>query len=103
MANKKLDGVVEAVHYAPDGQVEWVRVYLRRGAAWSDRIILSRQKLIDEIKAGRQIMVGQRVKYMAGTFDTGEAVRVVQKDGLEYLSTASTTENSDQLNDVPVL
>ena len=32
MANKKYDGVIEAVHYAPDGQVEWVRAYLRRGA-----------------------------------------------------------------------
>ena len=52
MAKVKYDGVIEAVHYAADGQVEWVRAYLRRGPAFSDRIMLDRQTLIEDLKAG---------------------------------------------------
>ena len=40
---KKVDGVVEAVRYR-DGQIEVVRAYERRGAAFSDRLLLTRKE-----------------------------------------------------------
>jgi len=103
MADKKYDGVIEAVHYQPDGQVDWVRGYLRRGAAWSDRIILKRDDLIKEIKSGKRMMIGQRVRYMAGTFDVSKPIQVTGPDGKEVLDTSSSDRDHDNLEGVPVL
>ena len=103
MANKVYDGIVEAVHYCADGQVDWVRMYVRRGQAWSDRMILSRLDLIKEIKSGKQVMLGQRVQYMAGTFDVTVPIKILGTDGKEVLLTAGTSTERDNLEGVPVL
>jgi hypothetical protein len=42
---KKFDGVIEAVRYK-NGQVEVVRAFERRGAAFSDRILIPRRELL---------------------------------------------------------
>lgn len=103
MAKQKIDGVIEAVHYRPDGQVDWVRAYLRRGSAWSDRVILTRADLIKAIKAGQKMMIGQRVEFMAGTFDVSAPVNVTGRDGQEVLSTSTTASDRDQLEGAPIL
>ncbi len=103
MADKKVDGVIEAVHYAADGQVDWVRAYLRRGPTWSDRVILKRQDLIHEIKSGRSMAIGQRVQYMAGTFDISGPLMVSGPAGREVLVTSSSPAERDTLEGVPVL
>jgi hypothetical protein len=99
MADQKFDGVIEAVHYSPDGAVDWVRGYLRRGAIWSDRIILRRQDLIDEINGGRKMMLGQRVEFLAGTFEVTKPLLV--KDG--FLVTSDGSAKQDHLEGAPVL
>jgi hypothetical protein len=99
----KFDGIVEAVHYLPDGRVDWVRTYLRRGATFSDYIILNRQSLIEQIKAGKKFMVGERVSQMASTFQVTQPVRVVQKDGQEILATGELQADQDRLEGVPRL
>jgi hypothetical protein len=103
MAEKKYDGVIEAVHYQPDGQVDWVRAYLRRGAAWSDRVLLKRDELIKEINSGRRMMVGQRVQYLAGTFDVSRPIKVTGPTGQEVLTTSSSNGSRDELEGVPLL
>lgn len=104
MAKKKVDGVIEAVHYTPDGQVDWVRAYLRRGPTWSDRVILTRQSLIDEIKSGKQMAAGQRVEFMASTFDLSAPVTVAGPKGREVLVTSpAAAAERDHLENVPVL
>jgi hypothetical protein len=103
MADKKYDGVVEAVHYRQDGQVDWVRAYLRRGAAWSDRVIIKRAELIKEINAGKRIMTGQRVEFMAGTFNISDPVKVAGSNGSQVLVTTSSNTDHDLLEGVPVL
>jgi hypothetical protein len=103
MANKKYDGVIEAVHYTPDGQVDWVRVYLRRGAIWADRIIMPRQRLIDEIKSGKRMMIGKRVEFMAGTFEVTLPVQVSGANGKEILTTAKDQAGRDCLEGAPLI
>jgi hypothetical protein len=103
MAQKKYDGVIEAVHYRPDGQVEWVRAYLRRGPTWSDRVILQRPDLIREIQSGKKFMLGQRVQYMAGTFEVTAPVQVSGPAGKEVLVTSETKSDSDKLEGAPVI
>jgi hypothetical protein len=103
MANPKYDGVIEAVHYTKDGQVDWVRAFLRRGPTWSDRVIMKRQDLIDEIKSGRKVMLGKRVKMMGGTFEVSSPVQVSDASGKEVLVLSGKDSNRDQLEGVPVI
>jgi hypothetical protein len=83
---KKIDGVVVAVRYMPDDQVEWVRIYERRGAVYADRMNLPRQDLIDRIKAGKCYAVGQRQEFLAGTFELHGNLRVHELDGQDFVS-----------------
>jgi len=86
MAKQKLDGIVEAVHYAPDGQVQWVRAYEKRGPIFSDRVLIERQALIEKLKAGKNYAAGKRKPYLGGTFEAGPALRLVEQDGKTVLA-----------------
>jgi hypothetical protein len=62
-ASKKIDGVVEAVRYTPDGHIAMVRVYKRLGATFTDRILLSREELLVLLRAGKHY-----AHYLPGRF-----------------------------------
>lgn len=83
---KKVDGVIEAVRYK-NGQVVAARVYERRGAAFSDRLMLDRRELLERLKNGKRFVIGERKQFLAGTFEEGKPVQVVSRDGKEFLST----------------
>jgi hypothetical protein len=99
----KYDGVVVAVHYKPDGEVEWVRTFLRRGAVFSDYIMLDRQTLIEHINSGKKYFTGQRIKYYGANFDLGEPVRVVKKNGKEILVVGNKQAEQDDLEPLGVI
>jgi hypothetical protein len=103
MARPKFDGVVEAVHYKADGQVEWVRAYLRRGATYSDRILLDRQTLLEHLKSGKRIVAGQRVPLMASTFEVSKPLRFIPQNGRDILVVDDIQANQDCLEGVPVI
>jgi hypothetical protein len=75
MARTKFDGVIEAVHYTPGGQIILVRAYERRGAVWSERILIGRNELVGRLKQGKRFVTGQRKEYLGSNFQTGRAVR----------------------------
>ena len=98
---KKFDGVIEAVRYK-NGQIEVVRTFERRGAAFTDRIMLSRKEFLDRVKKGKKYVVGKRKEFLAGSFDVQEnPVRVLERDGQEILSTRAEAEH-DELEQAPV-
>jgi len=97
---KKVDGVIEAVHYK-NGQIQAVRVYERRGATFSDRILLSRKELLERLKSGRQLVIGKRKERLASTFDIGKSVQVLNRDGKEIISTRPDADH-DELEQAPV-
>ncbi len=103
MASKKFDGVVEAVHYTPDGRVAWVRVFERRGPTFTDRIILDRKTLIERLKSGKNFVAGQRVPLKASTFETSNPQIVIQLDGQGFLTTGNILANKDDLEGIPVI
>lgn len=102
MAEKKIDGVVEAVRYTPEGKLKMARVYLRRGSIWSDRIMLTRDELLQEIKTGKNWVVGQRVLYMAGTFNTSSAIQVKDANGQAVIHTGQPQDNRDSMEGAPI-
>jgi len=103
VAKQKFDGVVEAVHYKPDGQVDWVRTYLRRGPIFSDYILLDRQTLVEHLKSGKQYVAGRRIPQLASTFEVTKPLHVIRNDGEEILVTGDLQSNKDKLEGVPEL
>jgi hypothetical protein len=97
---KKFDGVVEAVRYK-DGQIVVVRAFERRGAAFSDHVLMARHELLDRLKDGKRFVTGKRTEFMAGTFEAGKLLQVVKHDGQEFISTRSDGDR-DELEQSPV-
>jgi hypothetical protein len=109
MAKQKFDGVVEAAHYQPDGQLAWVRAYLRRGPTFSDRVKLDRATLIENLRSGKRYMAGSRLPLLASTFQVSNPLRVIQKEGREVVVTGDIQANAvgstarDHLEGIPVI
>ncbi len=103
MARINYDGVLEAVHYKPDGQVEWVRVYERRGAVFSDRMLLKRTQFIDELKAGKRYVVGERIPMQGAKFNVSQAVHLYERNGKQVIAVGEAQPGADDLSGVPVI
>ena len=83
---QKFDVVVEAVRYK-NGKIELVRVYERRGASFTDRILMDRKTLLERLKDGKRFVTGQRKEYLASTFEVGKPVKLVGGDGKQVVTT----------------
>lgn len=97
MAKIKFDGMIEAVRYAPDGKIDLVRAYERRGATFSDHILIKRAQLVGRLQKGEKFITGQRKEFMGSTFETAKPVRLTG----DIISTG-TASNHDLLEDVPI-
>jgi hypothetical protein len=98
---KKFDGVIEAVRYK-NGQIEVVRAFERRGASFSDRVMLTRGEFLERLKKGRTFVIGKRKERLASTFDVQDtSVQVVERDGKEIIATHSSAEH-DELEQAPI-
>jgi hypothetical protein len=98
---KKFDGVIEAVRYK-NGQIEVVRTFERRGAAFTDRIMLDRQEFLNRLKKGKKYFVGKRKEFLAGTFEVQDKpVQIVDRNGNEIIATRSEADH-DELEQAPV-
>ncbi len=104
MARPKFDGVVDAVHFTPEGALAWVRVYERRGPTFSDLTLVNRAELVKRMKAGKKYVLGRRIIYRASEFEISRALRLVPQDGKEFIvlddSDGSTEDN---LSGAPVV
>ncbi len=103
MGKINYDGVVEAAHYKPDGQLDWVRVYERRGAVFSDRLVLNRDTFIRQLRAGKRYMVGERKINLGGMFTVTQPVHLLNQDGKQVIVVGESQASKDELNDVPII
>lgn len=98
---KKFDGVIEAVRYK-NGQIEVIRAFERRGAAFTDRVMLGRQEFLERLKKGKRFVVGKRKEFLAGSFDVQDkAVQIVDRNGKEIIATRAEADH-DELEQAPV-
>jgi ribosomal protein L16/L10AE len=91
---KKFDGVIEAVRYK-NGQILMARAYERRGATFSDHVLLDRKTLIDRIQKGKIFVTGQREELKASTFKVGKPVMIVKQNGKEWIATQSNASHDE--------
>jgi hypothetical protein len=97
MAKQKFDGVIEVVRYTPEGMVDLVRAYERRGATFSDRLLWKRAELVERLKAGQKIVVGIPKQYLASTFVLGAPVRLERSRNGEVIVTGKESSDRDRL------
>ena len=98
---KKFDVVIEAVRYK-NGQIAVVRAFERRGAAFSDRILISRKELLERLKKGQKFVIGKRKEFMAGSFEVQDgSVQVLNRAGKEIISISPNADH-DELDQAPV-
>jgi len=97
MAKNKFDGLIEAVRYTSDGKIDQVRAYERRGATFSDHILIKRARLVERLQKGEKFVTGQRKELLGSTFETAKPVYL---NG-DVISTGNAG-NRDLLEDVPV-
>jgi hypothetical protein len=98
MSTRKLDGVIEAVRYNTDGKIILVRAYERRGAVWTDRLLLERNDLTGLLSQGKRFAIGERKSYNGSVFNTSRLV--CQSDG--KIITEGEVSAHDFLSGVPV-
>ena len=103
MAKVKYDGVLEAAHFKPDGQLDWVRVYERHGAVFSDRILLARQAFVEQLEKRKRFFVGKRIQYMGGNFEVSRPVHLLKQDGKEVIVVGEVQADEDTLTGVPII
>ena len=97
---KKIDGVIEAVRYK-NGQIVMVRAYERRGATFSDLVLLERKTLLERLQKGQQYSTGSREELRASTFKVGKPLLIVKQNDRELLATHENAPH-DELEEVPV-
>lgn len=95
---KKPDGVIVAVHYAPDGRIETARIFERRGQTYSDRLHITRNLLVEKLKDKKLYVVGKRMSYLGSTFETGPELKYLDSD----VVTTRLDAKADTLEGVPV-
>jgi hypothetical protein len=98
MARIKIDGVIEAVRYTASGTISVVRTYERRGAVWSDYVILDRAELIARLAAGKKFVTGQRKTSLGSVFDTESPVQLAG----EHIVSGPQTDGRDLLVGVSI-
>jgi hypothetical protein len=103
MAKVDYDGVIQAAHYTDDGQLGWVRAFLRRGPVWSDTVQIERDDLVDKINSGLRFRTGRRLLYQGGTFDTSFPVKVVKINNHQVLHAGDSVGEVDKLEGVPLI
>ena len=95
---KRPDGVIVAVHYAPDGKIETARIFEQRGQSYTDRVHITRSLLVERLKGKKRYVVGKRTAYLGSTFETGPEVKYLDSD----VVTTRTDAKADTLEGVPV-
>jgi hypothetical protein len=109
-ASRKIEGVVEAVRLAPDGNLTLARVYERRVSSFSDHTLLTRAEFLGRLKTGKLYVTGKRKELLGFTFDSGAEFHLVKENGQDVLRlTAANAEKQgaagsegDDLKGVPV-
>ena len=100
---KPYDGVVVAVRYTTDGEIDWVRAFERHGFVFSDRVNLDRDALVERLQAGKRFKIGERKTYQGSDFDTRDDIRLIEKNGSNIIVAGKTSSERDFLGDLPII
>jgi len=102
MAPRKIDDVIECVRYVPDGRIDVVRVYERRGDTFTDVLLLDRAALLSRLRNNQRVVVGKRQIQLASTFEIISEVRLGRSTGREMIVAGDAADDRDDLDGAPL-
>jgi len=97
MPRDKITAVIDSVRYLPDGGIDVVRLYERRGAVWSDYLLLSRIDFIKRIRKGK-ITAGSRKPFLGSDLNLGIPIHYE----MDVFFTGNQRGKSDFMDGVPI-
>jgi hypothetical protein len=101
IARRKADMIVIAARYPPGAhQVELVQAHRRMGEVWGDRQLITRQQVIEALRAGQRVYTGRLLEALAD-YELHAPLRLEQRDGASYLVVQGQSGEGDLLG-VPV-
>jgi hypothetical protein len=57
--------------------------------------------LLERLKKGKKFSTGQRKEFWGSTFELGKAVKVVSKDGNDFITTRDDVSKHDDFEETP--
>jgi hypothetical protein len=103
MKKKSADIIIEAAHFKPNGQLDYVRAYQRRGATYSDCVLITRKELLEQLLNGMAVATGQRMHLLASTFKKTALVHLAPSANRFIITTGSLGAAQDSLPETPIL
>jgi hypothetical protein len=95
--SRKIDVVLVAARYTSKGdRVRVAKGYIRRGPIWGDLKLLPRKELVERMKSGERIVVGEHAE-VPGSFHTIAKVRLAEESGGEKLVANGKDGKGDEL------
>jgi len=101
MANKKFDGILEAVRLDQEDQLVLAKIYEKRGVVWSDHFLVKREELVKRIKNGQIFLVGTRKYKLGSSFETTDAIHLTNQNGKDFIRLDQDNKASDLLLTIP--
>ena len=100
--SSKADAVVVAARYdSEDEHLLLAQAYERRGAVWTDVVLLDRDALLARLRSRRRVYAGEAHPDIPGDFTVRGRLGLQQADGRTYLTLGTPPAGHDDLA-VPV-
>lgn len=103
MNRYKADLIIEAVHHKRNGQIDFVRAYQKRGATYSDCLLVERKELLESIVLGMRVFIGQRVPFWGTVFSELAPVRLQTIHNKQTIVTTTSNVNQKELAEAPII
>jgi hypothetical protein len=100
---KPYDGVVVAAHYTPQGEIDWVRAFVRHGFVFSDRTDLDRETLVKFLREGKKFKTGERITYQGNDFKVRDDIQLIESNNDTKIVAGKESNSQDSLENIPII
>ena len=99
---KPYDGVVVAARYTPQGEIDWVRAFVRHGFVFSDRMNMDRETLLKNLREGKKFKTGERITFQGNDFKISDDIQLIESDSGSKIIAGEVSKNRDSLGNIPI-
>ena len=100
---KPYDGVVVAARYTPQGEIDWVRAFVRHGFVFSDRMNMDRETLLKNLREGKKFKTGERITFQGNDFKISDDIQLIESDSGSKIIAGEVSKNRDSLGNIPII
>ena len=100
---KSFDGVIVGARYTSEGKIKWVRAFERHGFVFTDRLLMDRNTLIENLRTGKKFKTGKRLVYQGNDFDVWEDIKLLEEEEDSVIVVGDKQSKEDFLGDLPII